>query len=110
MYANADSEHAANTAGTCLQGANILPSQLPLPSLPSNAQYTFHHNKCFDWGTFGWALSKPTINASSYNYIVFMNSSIRGPFLPAYWPVSFMKSSPGKYECICCVSIVGHLS
>jgi hypothetical protein len=26
------------------------------------------------------------LHASLYTYFVFMNSSIRGPFLPAHWP------------------------
>ena len=78
---------AAKTA-VCLQGDKLLPFQKHLPSLPSNAQYMFHDNMCFDWGTFGWVLSSTTLDVSIYNYIVFMNSSVRGPFLPAYWPVS----------------------
>ena len=72
-----------------LQGKGILPSQSPLPDLPGNAQYVFHDNLCFDWGTFGWALSSTVHDVGSYKYIVFMNSSTRGPHLPAYWPVCF---------------------
>ncbi|KAA6422349.1 MAG: hypothetical protein FRX49_07819, partial [Trebouxia sp. A1-2] len=68
------------------EGKGILPSQLPLPDLPSNAQYIFHENICFDWGTFGWALKSTALDVGSYKFIVFMNSSIRGPYLPAYWP------------------------
>ena len=70
-----------------MQGKGILPSQVPLPDLPSNARYIFHDNVCYDWGTFGWALSSAVADVSSYKFIVFMNSSIRGPHLPAYWPV-----------------------
>ena len=58
-----------------------------LPQLPSNAQYVYHENKCYDWGTFGWALSSGKVDPSKYKHIIFMNSSIRGPFLPPYWPV-----------------------
>ena len=78
-----------------MQGKGILPSQLPLPELPSNAQYTYHENMCYDWGTFGWALSSAVQDVSKYKFIVFMNSSIRGPHLPAYWPV-------------CCTVCVSH--
>ncbi|KAK9787128.1 hypothetical protein WJX73_004056 [Symbiochloris irregularis] len=57
-----------------------------LPKLPPNARYTFHENKCFDWGTFGWAIETGEVDPSKYKYIIFMNSSVRGPFLPPYWP------------------------
>ena len=76
-------------ASWCLQGKKIRPSQKPLPDLPSNAQYVFHDNLCYDWGTFGWGLSSAVSDISSYSYFVFLNSSVRGPHLPAYWPVSF---------------------
>lgn len=58
-----------------------------LPPLPSNARYTYHENKCYDWGTFGWAMETAKVDASKYKYIIFMNSSVRGPYLPPYWPV-----------------------
>lgn len=79
-----------NTVTPCPQGDKIRPSDRPLPDLPSNAQYIFHDNVCFDWGTFGWALSSTVLDVSSYTYIVFMNSSVRGPHLPVYWPVSLL--------------------
>ena len=72
----------------CVQGKGILQSQRPLPSLPSNARYVYHDNVCYDWGTFGFALDNSVPDVAIYKYIVFMNSSIRGPHLPAYWPVS----------------------
>lgn len=58
-----------------------------LPQLPANARYTYHENKCYDWGTFGWAMDSGKVDTSQYKYIIFMNSSVRGPFLPPYWPV-----------------------
>lgn len=67
---------------------------LPLPALPSNARMVFHDNRCFDWGTFGWALTAGIQNVAAYKHIIFMNSSVRGPFLPPYWPVSFLPSGP----------------
>jgi len=58
-----------------------------LQKLPKNARYVFHENSCFDWGTFGWALDGLDIQIEAYTYFIFMNSSIRGPFTPAYFPV-----------------------
>jgi hypothetical protein len=61
---------------------------LELPELPPNAHYVFHENRCYDWGTIGWAIREGKVDASAYRHIVFMNSSVRGPFLPPYLPVS----------------------
>ena len=69
-----------------LQGHKLFGSS-PLPQLPQNARYVFHENRCFDWGTFGWAIAERKLDTSRYAYIIFMNSSVRGPFLPAFWPV-----------------------
>jgi hypothetical protein len=60
---------------------------IDLPTLPPNARYIFHQNECFDWGTFGWALSTQDVSLAKYKYFIFMNSSIRGPFLPSYLKV-----------------------
>lgn len=57
-----------------------------LPELPANARYEFHKNECFDWGTIGWVLQQTSVDTSPYTYFVLMNSSVRGPFLPAHWP------------------------
>ena len=58
--------------------------RLSLPSLPSNARYVQHMNMCFDWGTFGWALFNLDLNIETYKYLVFMNTSVRGPYLAPY--------------------------
>lgn len=58
-----------------------------LPQLPRNARYLFHENKCYDWGTFGWVFEETKVNTNLYKSIIFMNSSVRGPFLPPYFPV-----------------------
>lgn len=58
-----------------------------LPSLPRHARYVHHNNSCYDWGTYGWALEAEIVDTSVYAYIVLINSSVRGPFLPPYWPV-----------------------
>jgi hypothetical protein len=56
-----------------------------LPILPSNAHYIQHPNECFDLGTIGWFLSNGTIDKSRYKYFIFLNSSIRGPFIVSYY-------------------------
>ena len=55
-----------------------------LPELPANAKYMHHPNQCYDWGTFGWVFMTEGIAPSSYKYFIFLNSSVRGPFLPTY--------------------------
>lgn len=57
-----------------------------LPPLPPNVRAVQHPNECFDWGTFGWAIERGHADTSRYRYIIFLNSSVRGPFLPSYWP------------------------
>jgi hypothetical protein len=56
-----------------------------LPQLPPNAHYIQHENECYDIGTFGWFLSQNITNTTLYKYFIFMNSSIRGPFLVPYF-------------------------
>ena len=56
-----------------------------LPELPSNAHYIQHENKCFDLGTVGWFLSSGRIDKTKYKYFIFLNSSVRGPFIVAYY-------------------------
>jgi hypothetical protein len=58
--------------------------EVELPVLPSNAKYLHHPNECFDWGTFGWALEQEKVQVKDYKYFIFLNSSVRGPFLPPY--------------------------
>lgn len=57
---------------------------IKLPELPANARYLHHPNQCYDWGTFGWVLENQGVNISMYKYFIFLNSSARGPFMPAY--------------------------
>lgn len=58
-----------------------------LPELPANARYLHHANTCYDWGTFGWIMETEQIDISKYKHFVFLNSSVRGPFLPPYLQV-----------------------
>lgn len=57
-----------------------------LPLLPRNGRYLYHENDCFDWGSFGWAIREGHIEPERYRYVIVVNSSVRGPFLPSYWP------------------------
>ena len=71
-----------------------------LPRLPSDckARYVLHKNLCFDWGTFGWALFNLNLDIKAYQHFIFLNTSIRGPFLPSYWPVSCLNLSLSSSE------------
>ena len=60
-----------------------------LPTLPPNARYVLHENKCLDWGSVGWLLSLPpshpdAVDARRYRYFFVLNSSVRGPMLPVW--------------------------
>ena len=55
-----------------------------MPDLPSNAEYILHENECYDWGSIGWAIETKKVDTRIYKYFFFMNSSVRGPFLPSY--------------------------
>ncbi|EIE18080.1 hypothetical protein COCSUDRAFT_31853 [Coccomyxa subellipsoidea C-169] len=57
---------------------------LSLPALPENARYIEHENECYDWGTIGWALQTGKVDPQGYKFLILMNSSVRGPFLPSY--------------------------
>lgn len=71
-----------------------MPARLPLqqtqlPDLPPHAAYVRHPNECYDWGSYGWLLLRTGLVAiQQYQYFFFVNSSVRGPFLPAYARVS----------------------
>ncbi|CAL8467738.1 g7276 [Coccomyxa elongata] len=78
-----------------------------LPQLPRNARYLFHENKCFDWGTFGWVFDETNINTDLYKSIIFMNSSVRGPFLPPYFPVGLHWSKLLTLRLSSAVKLVG---
>jgi len=64
---------------------NIYVNETNLPKLPSYAHYIQHENKCFDLGTIGWFLSNGKINLNNYKYFIFLNSSVRGPYLVSYY-------------------------
>ncbi|PNH12741.1 LIM domain and RING finger protein [Tetrabaena socialis] len=55
-----------------------------LPKLPRHARYVRHTNRCYDWGSFGWLLLTGRVDPRRYRYFLFINCSVRGPFLPTY--------------------------
>ncbi len=59
--------------------------EVKLPELPSNAHYIQHENKCFDIGTIGWFLFSGLVDKNAYKYFIFLNSSVRGPFIVSYY-------------------------
>ena len=67
-----------------LQQGKGLSQPDPLPPLPPNARYLRHPNACYDIGTVGWVLDHHVPDRAAYAYFVWLNSSVRGPFLPAY--------------------------
>lgn len=56
--------------------------------MPSSTIFMRHENACYDTGAFGWALKRQEVRRvlHSYDYVVVLNSSVRGPFLPSYVP------------------------
>ncbi len=57
-----------------------------LPDLPVNAEY-FSIRGCYELGHVGQVLSglsKVQVNIKKYQYFVWLDSSVRGPFLPSY--------------------------
>lgn len=52
--------------------------------IPSNAEVITHPNSCYDWGTIGWLLESGRVDTLKYKYFLFMNSSVRGPFIPTF--------------------------
>jgi hypothetical protein len=45
-------------------------------------------NDCMDFGGWRYALDRLPWRNGTYGHFVFMNSSVRGPFLPTYMPRS----------------------
>ena len=69
-------------------------SSIALPDLPPNAEYLSIRG-CFELGHVGKVLfsqSKVQVDLSQYKYFVWLDSTVRGPFLPSY--VSKMRNAP----------------
>lgn len=68
-----------------------LPINLPAQS---NVKIYFRENKGFDFGAWSYGLLEiPEINYNNYEYFIFINQTVRGPFLPTYantdWTIFF---------------------
>ncbi len=59
------------------------PSSVPLDALPANVRVVRRENVCYDGGTAGEVLAG--MDVQPYRFFIVMNSSVRGPFLPAYF-------------------------
>ncbi|KAM3578088.1 hypothetical protein VYU27_000186 [Nannochloropsis oceanica] len=59
---------------------------IDLDGLPSNVMVVRRGNTCYDGGTAGEVLAGMDIKP--YQFFFFINSSVRGPFLPSYFPQS----------------------
>jgi hypothetical protein len=64
------------------------------PLLPPNARFLLHPNECYDLGTVGWVLQTQIKNISKYKYFIWLNSSVRGPFLPPFLRNTFHWTRP----------------
>lgn len=88
-----------------------------------NLRVMKHENKCFDIGTVGWVFSVLEVFDSgyldSYSYFIWLNSSVRGPFLPSYlkdkyhWSRAFTEKLSDNVKLvgstICCGQSGDHL-
>lgn len=59
-----------------------------LAKLPEQTTVLIHANECYDTGAVGWALKQPEVASKldDCTYFIVLNSSVRGPFLPPYFP------------------------
>lgn len=59
-----------------------------------NISYVFIENKNYDYGGYAWAI-KNVVKIEQYDYFIFVNSSVRGPYIPSYlsenWTECFTK-------------------
>jgi hypothetical protein len=55
-------------------------STLSFTALPANCRVVRRDNTCYDGGSIGAVLEG--LNLAAFRYFVFINSSVRGPFLP----------------------------
>jgi hypothetical protein len=59
-------------------------------TFPSNVRVIRRDNSCFDGGSIGRVLEEypEILSQKKYKYYFLINSSVRGPFMPRYWPES----------------------
>lgn len=73
--------------------------QPELPALPPNARYVRHPNSCYDWGAIGWVFEAGHARADDYTYFIFMNASVRGPFIPPHAQVGCRSPAASLLAC-----------
>lgn len=106
------------TTSSCLAPFSVAPLSITeefgvLPSnLPTNVRYVVHENDCYDLGTFGWFIQCGYADMTMYKYFIILNSSVRGPFLPAYvpwlhWAVVFIQFITDRVKLVGAIGI-GH--
>lgn len=77
------------------EGPGIRDLFLAPVNLMPNVRIVTHPNSCFDIGTVGWLLFESQhVQVSDYRFFIWLNPSIRGPFLPTWanssqWPAVF---------------------
>lgn len=60
----------------------VIPGFLQDNSVPVNVEVIVKRNSCYDIGTIGEVISQ--VDVTPYKYFFWVNSSVRGPFLPPY--------------------------
>lgn len=60
------------------------PCSLPIPALPNLQVIHREANVCFDIGAYKQGIEAIGETIAQYDYIIFINSSVRGPFIPVY--------------------------
>lgn len=58
---------------------------IAFPTAFNNVRVVERNNTCFDFGAWGIGIEAAEASASQrYDFVIIMNSSVRGPFLPTY--------------------------
>ena len=74
------------------------------PTSPKNVQIFEKENNCFDLGSIGWLLEKDGTILERYNYYIWVNASVRGPFLVPYagihWTEPFIRKRTGEVKLV----------
>lgn len=71
-------------------------SELVLP-MQDNLKISFTENDSFDFGGFSKILNDQ-MNVGDYDYLVFINSSSIGPFVPPYYPGDWFEAFTAKLD------------
>uniref|UniRef100_A0A061S9I6 Glycosyl transferase family 1 domain-containing protein n=1 Tax=Tetraselmis sp. GSL018 TaxID=582737 RepID=A0A061S9I6_9CHLO len=63
-----------------------------------NLKVLVRKNKCFDFGS--WFVGLQTVSSHDYAFYFFINTSVRGPFLPSYFPsdMTWLDIFTGKFS------------